>query len=71
MSKSPCKNCPDRALNCHSSCSKYQEFANGREVMRKEHRQLVDVIYGINEVRQRSVKRSKDESLSKFKCHKK
>jgi hypothetical protein len=69
MSKSPCKNCPDRAINCHSECSKYQEFAKQRETILNERKQRIDVMYGLNEVRQRSVKRSKDESLSKFKCH--
>lgn len=24
--KSPCQNCTDRCLNCHSACNQYKEF---------------------------------------------
>jgi hypothetical protein len=65
MSKSPCKNCPDRAINCHSGCPKYQEFANGREVIRKERRERVDTLYGMNAVRDSKIQ------IAYFKCHKK
>ena len=25
-SKSPCLNCPDRTIGCHSACDKYKQF---------------------------------------------
>ena len=28
MKNAPCKDCPDRYVGCHSSCSKYKEFQN-------------------------------------------
>jgi hypothetical protein len=37
MIASPCKDCPDRALNCHSSCGKYKGFQekNNELLLRK------------------------------------
>ena len=26
MAKAPCKDCPDRVVGCHGTCTKYQEF---------------------------------------------
>lgn len=25
--KCPCRDCPDRKMNCHSECEKYKEYA--------------------------------------------
>lgn len=33
---SPCLNCPDRHLHCHSECGKYQEYKAELE----EHREI-------------------------------
>jgi hypothetical protein len=37
MNKSPCKDCPDRHLHCHSECDRYKTFA-------KEKRELNELI---------------------------
>lgn len=37
MNKSPCKDCPDRHLHCHSECDRYKTFA-------KEKRELNEAI---------------------------
>ena len=29
--KAPCKDCPDRAAGCHSSCEKYRAFREERD----------------------------------------
>jgi hypothetical protein len=42
LSKSPCKNCVDRHLKCHSTCEKYlafrKELDDLREVVEKKKR---------------------------------
>lgn len=34
--KAPCKDCPDRAIRCHSSCPRYSNFAKYRERIRQK-----------------------------------
>ena len=36
---SPCKDCQDRALHCHSRCEKYQIYAEWCEVRREKRKQ--------------------------------
>ena len=36
---SPCKDCPDRALHCHSRCEKYQVYAEWCEAQREKRKQ--------------------------------
>lgn len=31
----PCKDCKDRAVNCHAGCERYGEYARERESIRK------------------------------------
>ena len=31
----PCKDCKDRAVNCHAECERYGEYAKEREKIRK------------------------------------
>lgn len=31
----PCKDCKDRAVNCHAGCERYGEYAREREAIRK------------------------------------
>lgn len=31
MEKSPCKDCDERYLGCHSKCSKYKEFRAAKD----------------------------------------
>lgn len=33
--KSPCKNCPDRLLGCHSECGRYLAFQEALEKVRQ------------------------------------
>ena len=33
--KSPCKDCPNRQIGCHSKCEKYQEYARFCEEQRQ------------------------------------
>lgn len=36
MTRSPCKNCPDRTTICHTVCDKYKEF---KKQTHKEYKQ--------------------------------
>ena len=36
---SPCKDCPDRALHCHSRCEKYQIYTEWCEARREKRKQ--------------------------------
>lgn len=38
MAKAPCKGCPDRAISCHSTCTKYQEFRKQQDVENEAQR---------------------------------
>ena len=33
---SPCKDCGDRELGCHSTCEAYQKYVEARETERKK-----------------------------------
>lgn len=33
--KSPCQNCTDRCLNCHSACNQYKEFKTKIEKLKE------------------------------------
>ena len=33
--KCPCKDCKDRAVNCHAECERYGAYAKEREAIRK------------------------------------
>lgn len=33
--KAPCKDCPDRYVDCHSRCKKYLAYAAEREMIRE------------------------------------
>ena len=33
--KSPCKDCPDRVLGCHSECGRYLAYVEACEKLRK------------------------------------
>ena len=35
--KAPCKDCPDRQVNCHSTCEKYIEYKKECDRLRQEH----------------------------------
>ncbi|MBO5969291.1 MAG: hypothetical protein J6S14_12425 [Clostridia bacterium] len=37
--QSPCKDCPDRKLGCHSICEKYIEYTKFREELRRKRQE--------------------------------
>ncbi len=39
MAKAPCKDCPDRVVGCHSTCTKYQEFRKQQDAENEAQRQ--------------------------------
>lgn len=43
MFKSPCKDCTERQLGCHSSCAAYKDFTEKKKKEREEMRK--DSIY--------------------------
>ena len=51
MIDNPCKDCPDRHVNCHATCSKYTEWrkefdAAKRNIMKQvdSDRQIIDFV---------------------------
>lgn len=32
----PCKDCPDRMINCHATCEKYKAYDKERQEIRKQ-----------------------------------
>lgn len=44
MITAPCKDCPDRAIGCHSICPKYAEFKKAMDAQhkRKEETDYID-----------------------------
>lgn len=50
--KAPCLNCPNRMINCHSTCKSYIDYKNENEKIREEkHKinQLTQDWYGLKE----------------------
>lgn len=49
MLKAPCKGCEERQVGCHSKCTKYKQFKQEVDKMRKyeeeKQKQLVDSLY--------------------------
>lgn len=41
--QSPCKDCPDRQVGCHSSCEKYKDYKT-RHYAEKDRMHLEDVL---------------------------
>lgn len=37
--KAPCKDCPDRQLDCHSKCERYKAYQEEREAYREKKKQ--------------------------------
>ena len=49
--KAPCLNCPDRTMNCHSTCSLYINFKKENDKIREEKhkiKQMEQDLYGFN-----------------------
>lgn len=60
MVQSPCKNCPERHVACHSSCEKYINYRKTLESDKDKIKQVKDYENGI-----RSFKINQIEALNK------
>ena len=51
----PCKDCTERHRNCHSECSRYKSFAQGRRDIHKKIYQdnIIQVLIGESESNKR------------------
>lgn len=45
MTKTPCKDCPDRKIGCHDSCKKYKESVKRNRII-AENRRKDSQFYG-------------------------
>lgn len=45
--KQPCKDCPDRALHCHSACEKYAAFRAEVDAANARRREALDSLDAI------------------------
>lgn len=60
---SPCKECKERNINCHSKCERYLEFAEYRKRLREHNRRIsiaegygVDRYYALHRIHTRGNK---------------
>ena len=61
MIQSPCKDCPNRHLKCHSECQKYQDYRKNLEA----EKSLIKLEKEIDTYQKIACKKSKDISLKK------
>lgn len=45
---SPCLNCKDRVIGCHSTCKKYKEYFDENEKRKEKLRKKQEVSYVVN-----------------------
>lgn len=60
--QTPCKNCIDRELNCHSKCQKYLEYKKDLETQKeieKKNRHLDGALLDFKITRIQAMKRSR------------
>ena len=55
MNGSPCKDCPNRVLGCHSRCQSYQAY-NKANMERNDKRVSYDLIMSDNEIQRLKTK---------------
>lgn len=48
MQKSPCVNCMDRSISCHSICTKYKEWFNALKMEKAEILKSVELEKSLN-----------------------
>lgn len=41
MANAPCKDCPDRVVSCHSTCTKYLEYREQRDADNEARRKAI------------------------------
>ncbi len=58
--KSPCKDCPDRHIGCHSQCEKYKVFAEDNKQVQYEIRKVVDRENSLNAYEMQRAKRIRE-----------
>lgn len=58
MNAVPCKDCSDRTVTCHSECPEYQQYTGEREEVYKERHERINLLYSINDIKEKSIKRN-------------
>lgn len=48
LKTSPCLNCKDRVIGCHSTCKKYKEYFDENEKRKEKLRKKQEVSYVVN-----------------------
>lgn len=66
--QSPCKDCPDRHVRCHSTCGKYIKFKEDVEISKKKAVQLAEQVSFERDIT-RNLRRNKD-NRRKWGCYK-
>lgn len=56
MLHGPCKNCEERILHCHGTCSKYMEYYKANEKAKAERIKAKKEIYFFRQNKQRKHK---------------
>ena len=70
MLLSPCKDCTDRTIGCHSSCETYKGFKEKSEAQRQERYERNDKEQAFSDHMQLSKRRMKDGKHSALlQCH--
>ncbi len=55
--KTPCMDCTDRHIACHSECDKYKEFKENNEQIKKDIRQKADIQNRLDDYEKQRAKR--------------
>lgn len=55
----PCRNCDDRHVNCHASCSSYGEWKTKLNVINDQIKQARNTAYMCDKVHNEAVRRAK------------
>ena len=66
MMKATCKDCPDRAVGCHSSCERYLEAKAEHEKREADKRAYAMVNLDAREVQRRAMEKLKRRAHSRF-----
>ena len=68
MINSPCLDCTDRVLGCHSSCERYREFGQELERVAKQREKYIKLYH--KHIDGKTIANNRPKSTP-FKCHKK
>ena len=67
MKVPPCKDCKDRALGCHTTCTKYIDWKASHDVEMEALREYVMLESSVEESKARSVKRNYNRNIRRNK----